>query len=36
MIATAGHYRFEAGLRSGLDMEVLPMWPLTSDAYETA
>jgi len=35
MIATAGHYRFEAGLRSDWDMEVLPMWPLTSDAYET-
>ena len=35
MIATAGHYRFEAGLRSNWEMEVLPMWPLTNDAYET-
>ncbi|MBI1278728.1 MAG: tRNA (adenosine(37)-N6)-threonylcarbamoyltransferase complex transferase subunit TsaD [Anaerolineaceae bacterium] len=34
MIAAAGHFRFEAGLRSDLDMDVQPMWPLTSDAYE--
>jgi N6-L-threonylcarbamoyladenine synthase len=35
MIAAAGHYRFEAGLRSELDMDVTPMWPLTSDAYKS-
>jgi len=34
MIAAAGNFRFEAGLRSDLDMDVQPMWPLTSDAYE--
>lgn len=34
MIAAAGHYRFLAGLRDDLNMEVIPMWPLTSDAYE--
>ncbi|MBI5671522.1 MAG: tRNA (adenosine(37)-N6)-threonylcarbamoyltransferase complex transferase subunit TsaD [Chloroflexi bacterium] len=34
MIAAAGHYRFQAGLRNKLDMDVKPMWPLTSDAYE--
>ncbi len=34
MIAAAGHYRFLAGLRSNLDMDVLPMWPLRSDSYE--
>jgi N6-L-threonylcarbamoyladenine synthase len=34
MIAAAGHYRFLAGLRSDLDMDVLPMWPLRSDSYE--
>ncbi len=33
MIAAAGHFRFEAGLRSDLSMDVKPMWPLTSDAY---
>jgi N6-L-threonylcarbamoyladenine synthase len=38
MIAAAGHYRFQAGLRDDLDMDVRPMWPLTTDAYarETA
>jgi N6-L-threonylcarbamoyladenine synthase len=35
MIAAAGHYRFLAGLRSDLDMDVLPMWPLRSDTYES-
>lgn len=35
MIAAAGHYRFLAGLRSDLDMDVLPMWPLRSDSYES-
>jgi N6-L-threonylcarbamoyladenine synthase len=34
MVACAGYYRFKAGLRDGLDMDVKPMWPLTSDAYE--
>jgi N6-L-threonylcarbamoyladenine synthase len=36
MIAAAGHYRFLAGLRSAWDMEVTPMWPLTSHAYALA
>jgi N6-L-threonylcarbamoyladenine synthase len=35
MIAAAGHYRFLAGLRSDLDMDVQPMWPLRTDAYES-
>lgn len=34
MVACAGYYRFKAGLRDELDMDVKPMWPLTSDAYE--
>lgn len=34
MIAVAGHYRYEAGLRSDLEMDVTPMWPLTSTSYE--
>ena len=34
MIAAAGHYRYEAGLRSDLEMDVTPMWPLTSTSYE--
>ncbi|MBZ0297353.1 MAG: tRNA (adenosine(37)-N6)-threonylcarbamoyltransferase complex transferase subunit TsaD [Anaerolineae bacterium] len=34
MIAAAGHYRMLAGLESDWDMEVVPMWPLTNDAYE--
>jgi N6-L-threonylcarbamoyladenine synthase len=33
MIAAAAHYRFKNGLRNDLDMDVKPMWPLTSDAY---
>lgn len=33
MIAAAGHYRFLAGLRSDLGMDVTPMWPLTSESY---
>lgn len=36
MIAAAGHYRYEAGLRCGLDIEALPMWPLTSETYSAA
>jgi N6-L-threonylcarbamoyladenine synthase len=35
MIAAAGHYRFLSGLRSDLDMDVLPMWPLRNDTYES-
>lgn len=34
MIAAAGYFRFEAGLRSDFDMDVKPMWPLTSDTYK--
>lgn len=34
MIAAAGFYRFEAGLRSDLDMDVRAMWPLSSTTYE--
>jgi N6-L-threonylcarbamoyladenine synthase len=33
MIAAAGYFRYEAGLRSDLDLDVQPMWPLTSDTY---
>jgi N6-L-threonylcarbamoyladenine synthase len=33
MIAAAGYFRYEAGLRSDLDLDVQPMWPLTSEAY---
>lgn len=33
MIAAAGHYRSLSGLRHGLDMDVKPMWPLTSETY---
>lgn len=33
MIAAAAHYRYLSGLRSAWDVEVMPMWPLTSDAY---
>lgn len=29
MIAAAGYYRFMAGQRDGLDMDVLPNWPLS-------
>lgn len=35
MIAAAAHFRYENGLRSDLDLDVLPMWPLRSDAYAT-
>ena len=34
MIAAAAFHRYNNGLRSTLDMDVNPMWPLTSDAYE--
>ncbi len=33
MIAAAAHYRLQNGLHSDLDMDVRPMWQLTSDAY---
>jgi N6-L-threonylcarbamoyladenine synthase len=33
MIAAAGYYRFIEGLRSGLEVDVLPMWPLTRETY---
>lgn len=33
MIAAAGHFRYENGLRSDLDMDVLPMWPLNDETY---
>jgi len=29
MVASAGYYRFSAGQRDGLDMDVLPNWPLS-------
>jgi N6-L-threonylcarbamoyladenine synthase len=29
MVAAAGYYRFTAGQRDGLDMDVLPNWPLS-------
>ena len=32
MVAAAGYYRFTAGQRDGLDMDVLPNWPL-SEVY---
>ncbi len=35
MIAAAAQHRFEVGLRSDLDFDVIPMWPLRSDSYET-
>jgi N6-L-threonylcarbamoyladenine synthase len=33
MIAAAGYYRFESGLRDGLEMDVRPMWPLNNETY---
>jgi len=33
MIAAAAHMRYEAGLRSGLDFDVLPSWPLNDQTY---
>lgn len=33
MIAAAGYYRLQSGLRSGYDLDVRPMWPLTSTTY---
>jgi N6-L-threonylcarbamoyladenine synthase len=34
MVAAAAFHRYNAGLRSTLDMDVAAMWPLTSDTYE--
>ncbi len=34
MIAAAAHYRLESGLRSPLDFDVLPMWPLNNATYD--
>jgi hypothetical protein len=34
MIAAAGYFRFQSGLRHSLDLDVLPMWSLTTDAYQ--
>jgi N6-L-threonylcarbamoyladenine synthase len=34
MIAAAAYFRHEAGLRSNLDMEVLPMWALNNETYK--
>lgn len=34
MIAAAGFYRYESGLRSGLEIEPVPGWPLATNAYE--
>lgn len=33
MIAAAAHYRYQNGLRSALDFDVLPMWPLNDETY---
>jgi N6-L-threonylcarbamoyladenine synthase len=33
MIAAAGYYRYEAGLRDTLAMDVRPMWPLNNQTY---
>mgnify|MGYP005847805401 CR=1 FL=1 len=31
MVGAAGHFRFVAGQRDSLDMDILPMWPLGTD-----
>lgn len=36
MIAAAGYYRFEAGLRDDMALDARPMWALTRDAYDRA
>jgi N6-L-threonylcarbamoyladenine synthase len=33
MIAAAGYYRYLAGLRDDLDLDVVPVWSLTAEAY---
>ncbi|MFO7322364.1 MAG: tRNA (adenosine(37)-N6)-threonylcarbamoyltransferase complex transferase subunit TsaD [Chloroflexota bacterium] len=33
MIAAAGYYRYIAGLRDDLDMDVRPNWPLNNETY---
>jgi N6-L-threonylcarbamoyladenine synthase len=34
MIAAAAYYRYEAGLRSDLSFDVLPMWALNNETYK--
>jgi N6-L-threonylcarbamoyladenine synthase len=34
MIAAAGYYRYELGLQSRLDFDVLPMWDLNTETYD--
>ncbi len=34
MIASAGYFRYERGFRDDLDMDVRPLWPLTTIAQE--
>jgi len=34
MIAAAAYFRYQSGLRSDLDLDVRPMWALTSTAYQ--
>jgi N6-L-threonylcarbamoyladenine synthase len=34
MIAAAGYFRFLAGQRDDLDLDVQPMWPLTGQVYK--
>lgn len=36
MIAAAGYFRYQTGLRSRLDIEVLPTWALNNATYEKA
>ncbi len=33
MIGAAAYWRFQTGLRSSLEFDVLPMWPLNNDTY---
>ncbi len=33
MIAAAGYYRYEEGLRTGIDFDVVPMWHLSMNTY---
>jgi N6-L-threonylcarbamoyladenine synthase len=33
MIAAAGYFRYLAGLRDDLDLDVMPVWSLTTEAY---
>ncbi|MDX2163580.1 MAG: tRNA (adenosine(37)-N6)-threonylcarbamoyltransferase complex transferase subunit TsaD [bacterium] len=36
MIAAAGYYRWQAGQRDGLALDVRPLWPLTGETYTPA